>query len=128
MGWNETKLTLIGRICSDITTRTTTDGLVMADFRLAANERRYDRDTQTWITSGSLFVTVKCFKRAAERVSATLAKGDPVVAVGRVYTRTYELDGERRQELEMEAYGIGPDLSLCAVSVERPAQVTSVAA
>ncbi|MFD1049172.1 single-stranded DNA-binding protein, partial [Kibdelosporangium lantanae] len=73
MAWNETKLTVTGWINTDITTRKITDGTTVADFQLSANERRYDRETNEWITGKSLYLRVKCYRKLAERVAATLA-------------------------------------------------------
>jgi single-strand DNA-binding protein len=128
MAWNETRLTVTGRVCTDVSTSKTTDGPTMATFRVASNERRYNRTTETWETSNTLFIRIKCFRKLAERAAATLAVGDPIVVVGRAYTNKYEFNGEHREELELEAAGIGPDLSLCTVSIERSTLVEAVAA
>jgi single-strand DNA-binding protein len=128
MAWNETKMTLAGRLCTDISTLKTTSGDTMAYFTVAANERKYDAESNTWTTTHSLFMKVKCFRRLAENVAATLAKGDPVLVTGRIYTNKYEHNGQNRQEIEMEAVGIGPDLTLCQVNVDRGTAGGAVAA
>jgi single-strand DNA-binding protein len=117
--WNETKMTLVGRICTDIGTRQTGDGHAMAFFKVAANERKYDRDLGTYVAGNTLFMKVKCFRKLAEHVGATLRKGDPVMVTGRIYTNRYEKDGQVRSEIELDASAIGPDLALCEVHMHR---------
>ncbi|GAB3875349.1 hypothetical protein GCM10029964_019300 [Kibdelosporangium lantanae] len=126
MAWNETKLTVTGWINTDITTRKITDGTTVADFQLSANERRYDRETNEWITGKSLYLRVKCYRKLAERVAATLARGDAVVVTGRAYTSRYEVDGNQQSSLELEATSIGPDVGLCTVIIERPPAIAVV--
>jgi single-strand DNA-binding protein len=131
MAWNETKLTVTGWINSDITTRRTADGVTAADFLLAANERHFDPETKEWASGRSLLLRVNCFRKLADKVAATLARGDGVVVTGRAYTSRYEVDGRAQSSLELEATSIGPDVSLCTVTIERPpavAAVTEVAA
>jgi single-strand DNA-binding protein len=128
MAWGETKMTMAGRVCSEIGTLKTTNGDTMAHFSVVANERKYEAETNTWVTVNKLFLKVRCFRRLAENAAATLAKGDPVLVTGPIHTRKYDHNGERRQELEMDAYGIGPDLSLCEARVERGASAEVVAA
>jgi single-strand DNA-binding protein len=119
MAWNETKMTLVGRLCTDINTRLTSDGQTMAIFTVAVNERKFDKELGTWVAGNSLFMKVKSFGKLAEHVAATLRKGDPVVASGRINTNKYEKDGQLRSEIELTAGAIGPDLALCEVHMHR---------
>jgi single-strand DNA-binding protein len=115
-------------VCTDISTRTTADGSAMAYFSVVSNERRYDQNTGTWSNGSSLFIKVKCFRKLAEGVAASLHKGDPVVVTGRAYTTKYEVDGQNRSDLEVEATGIGPDLMLCRAVVQRDQPAEAIAA
>jgi single-strand DNA-binding protein len=128
MAWNETKLTVVGWINSDITIRRLPDGVVMATFLLAANERRFDREKKDWVSAGTLQLRVKCFRKLAEKTTTTLAKGDAVVVTGRVYTSRYEIDGRTQSSLELDATAIGPDLSLCNVAIDRTPVLVEAAA
>jgi single-strand DNA-binding protein len=128
MAWNETKLTATGRIITDIKTRTTADGTPATEFTMAAGERRFDQEAKEWRDGQTLFLRVKCYKKLAEKVAATLAVRDAVVVTGRVYTAKYETDGQQRSHLELDASCIGPDLSLCQVVIDRPTPVLEVAA
>lgn len=116
---NETHVTIVGRVISDPQHRQTRNDVDVTKFRMASNERRFDKESQQWVDGDSLFVEVACWRRLAFGVNACLAKGDPVVVTGRLYTRGFEVDGKRRSVTEMEAVAVGPDLARCTVSMHR---------
>ncbi len=116
---NETTVTIVGNVISDVTPRRTADGTRVANFRVASNQRRFDKETQSWVDGDPLFVSVTCWRELAKGVGASLVKGDPVVVVGRLYTRRYEVDGNKRSITELEARAVGPDLSRCRADLER---------
>jgi single-strand DNA-binding protein len=112
----ETPITVVGNIVNDPHGRRVGDQEVIK-FRVASNSRRRTADG-TWEAGNSLFVTVNCWGRLVTGVGAALRKGDPVIAVGHVYTSEYEdRDGNRRSNLEMRATSVGPDLSRSIVRI-----------
>jgi single-strand DNA-binding protein len=112
----ETPITVVGNIVNDPHGRRVGDQEVIK-FRVASNSRRRTADG-TWEAGNSLFVTVNCWGRLVTGVGAALRKGDPVIAVGHVYTSEYEdRDGNRRSNLEMRAMSVGPDLSRSIVRI-----------
>ncbi|HEU5471168.1 MAG TPA: single-stranded DNA-binding protein [Actinophytocola sp.] len=118
----ETYLTVIGRIISDVNQRTVSTGDKLCTFRIAANERRFDRDAQAWTDGDRLILEVACWRKLAENVAVSVFKGDQVVATGRVYLNEYEANGEMRSSLRLDAKAIGPNLSMCTAMVQRPAR------
>lgn len=125
---NETHVTIVGRMISKPDYRRTANDVEITKFRLASNERRYDRDSGTWVDGDTLYVNVTCWRRVAFGVHACLDKGDPVVVTGRLFTRGFEIDGQRRSVTEMDATAIGPDVSKCTVKVHRRREVEQAAA
>jgi single-strand DNA-binding protein len=119
MAFNETRVTVVGRVCTDVSTRTTLDGATVASFNVATNERRYDRETDSWVDRETLFLRVTCWRKLAEGVAASLNKGDPVVVAGRLVAKKFEVDGQPRTVTEMEASSVGPDLTSCTAAVRR---------
>jgi single-strand DNA-binding protein len=119
----ETPLTVVGRVISDIAQRTTQNGDRMCSFRIAAQERRFNKETQEWGDGDSLFVEVKCWRKLAENVTASLFKGDFVVVHGRLYLNRYEVNGEPRSMIQLDARAVGPDLSRCSAVLHRPSWV-----
>ncbi|ALG07420.1 single-stranded DNA-binding protein [Kibdelosporangium phytohabitans] len=120
MAWNETKVTMVGRVCSDVTAKLTTDGTVLTLFSLVSTERRWDKDNEVWVNGRDLFMRVSCFRKLAETVAETFVKGDPIVVTGRIHTAKWiGKDGMPRSEIQMEAAAVGPDLNLCRVTMLR---------
>ena len=107
---NETMVTVVGNLVDDPRLRTLDSGREVAGFRVASTSRRWDRDTEQYVDSGQLFLSVSCWRALAGNVSQSLRKGDPVVLTGKLTTRTYEKDGQTRTAVELEAYAVGPDL------------------
>jgi single-strand DNA-binding protein len=108
---NETMVTVVGNVVSDPTLRVTSGGAKVSSFRLASTERRYDRVAGGWRDGDTVYWQVSCWRRAAENVADSLAKGQPVVVHGRLRERRYEVEGQLRTSLEIEASTVGHDLS-----------------
>jgi single-strand DNA-binding protein len=104
-------VTVVGNLVDDPKLRSTGSGHDLASFRLASTARRYDAQTGRHVDGGTLFLAVTCWRALAGNVTASLRKGDPVIVTGRLSTRTYEKDGQKRSVCEMEAYAVGPDLA-----------------
>jgi single-strand DNA-binding protein len=120
---NETIVTIVGRVINTPEYRQTANDIEIAKFRLASNERRYDKESGTWVDGDTLYVNVTCWRRLAFGVHACVDKGDPVVVTGRLYTRGFEVNGQRRSVTELDASSVGPDLSKCTVKVHRRREV-----
>lgn len=118
---NETPVTIVGTVVRDLRGRRVgDDGATVVNFRIAANERRFDKETGQWGDGDSLYITVTCWRRLAENVLASLVKGDPVMVTGKLRTRDFEgKDGESRSVTEMEASAVGADLARCTTTVRR---------
>ena len=115
----ETHVTVVGNVITTIGKRRFDDGTVVANFRVASTERRYDRDAGTWCDGDRLFVDVNCRRTLAQNAIASLVKGDPVVVTGKLYTRNYEHEGQRRSSVTLEAHSIAADLCRCTAVLTR---------
>lgn len=92
--------------------RTTNTGAVVVSFKVASTARRLNRESGEWVDGNSLRVRVTCWRRLAEGVGASVRQGDPVIVVGRLYTREWEDEqGARRLAYEVDAVTVGHDLS-----------------
>jgi single-strand DNA-binding protein len=120
---NETQVTVVGNVVDDPRLRRTEGGVEVAGFRIASTSRRYDREAGRWADSGSLFLQVSCWRTLGVNVVDSLRKGDPVLVVGRLSTRTYERDGQVRSSYELEATAVGPDLARGTARFERTVRV-----
>lgn len=85
-------------------------GVAYCTFRVASNERRYDREKSQWIDGETTWVTVNTFRSLAEHAGVSFSKGDRVVVNGRLRVRKW-VNGDRRgTAVEIEAEAVGHDL------------------
>ena len=115
-----TYLTVIGTLITNVNRRRLTDGTTVVNFRVASNERRFDRASGTWTDGDTLYVSVTCWRQLAENVHRTFNTGDPIIVQGRLYTRNYEdKEGRRQSVTELEGFAVGPDLTRASAVVTR---------
>jgi single-strand DNA-binding protein len=116
----ETPVTVVGTLVSDMRPRRVgPDGTLVLNFRVACNERRFDKASESWVDGESLYLSVSCWRRLAEN-AASLVKGDPLIVRGKLRTREWATEqGEHRSVVELEATAIGPDLARCAATVRK---------
>lgn len=109
----DTYVTIVGNVLTAPEwRRTTQSNTLVANFKVASTARRLDRDSRRWVDGNSLRVRVNCWRKLAEGVAASVMVGDPVVVVGRMYTRDWvDGDGNHRAIYELEAVAVGHDLS-----------------
>ncbi|MFR9751648.1 single-stranded DNA-binding protein [Nocardia sp. 004] len=116
----EANATVIGTIATHPVKRDLANGEQVVTFRLASNSRRLDHTSGQWVDNGTLYLTISCWRRLVAGVDASLHRGDPVIAYGRLRSHEYRSkDGVERRDLEMRAITVGPDLSRCAAQVRR---------
>jgi single-strand DNA-binding protein len=117
---NETYVTVMGKVITEINQRTIPSGDKVCSFRLVAGERRFNREQQEWVDGDKLFIQVTCWRKLAENVGVSLFKGDNVIVHGRLYLNEYEVNGEPKKMLQLDARAVGPNLLMCAAMVQRP--------
>ncbi|CRK49236.1 Single-stranded DNA-binding protein [Rhodococcus sp. RD6.2] len=116
----ETHTAVVGTVITNPVKRSTVGGEEVISFRMASNARRFDQAAGEWTDSGTLYLTVSCWRRLVDGVAASLMKGDPIVAYGQLRTSEYTTrDGASRSDLEMRATAVGPDLARCVAKLER---------
>ncbi|MFI9332771.1 single-stranded DNA-binding protein [Kitasatospora sp. NPDC052868] len=108
---NETVVTMIGNVATEVSYSETTGGVPMASFRLASTERRYDRAAGAWVEGDTHWVSVTAWRALAVHVIGSLGKGDPVMVSGRLRVREWGEGEARRSRVEIDARSVGHDLS-----------------
>jgi single-strand DNA-binding protein len=116
---NQVNTTVVGNLLTPVEKRVTTTGRTLSTFRVAGNERRFDRATGSWVRADSVYLRVTCWQNLAENVHASLGKGDPVIVHGRLRSRSYEQDGRPQYVTDLEAHAVGPDLTRSTAVVTR---------
>ncbi|MFJ5235101.1 single-stranded DNA-binding protein [Kitasatospora sp. NPDC088391] len=122
---DEALVTMVGNAASDVMYRETAGGVSVANFRLAAKERRYDRERGDWSDGETTWVTVVAWRRLAVNLVGSINKGDPVVVNGRLRVREWGEEGARRVEVEVEARSVGHDLSRGTTTFRRAVEAKS---
>jgi single-strand DNA-binding protein len=107
---NATEITVVGHV-ADSPRRVRLQSGMVTNFRLAATERRFDRERQEWVDGGTFWSDVECFGDLGGNVSHTLSKGDPVIVVGSVTTRQWESENGRGSVSQIRAGAVGPNLA-----------------
>lgn len=113
MGTHTQDVTVVGWVGSDLRTYHLdgVGGVPYTQFRLASTRRVLDRQSGTFRDGPTLWFTVKAWRATAVNLEASLAKGDPVVVVGRLgQSEWVAQDGAPRSELVLEALAVGHDL------------------
>ncbi|QMU75469.1 single-stranded DNA-binding protein [Streptacidiphilus sp. PB12-B1b] len=109
---NGTMVTLVGNVVSEVKYSTTIGGVPVANFRLAATDRRFDRQRQCWVDGDTSLFVVWSWRWLAENVLGSVGRGDPLLVTGRLRIREWESGEGRPKGLvpEIEAAAIGHDL------------------
>ncbi len=96
-------ISVYGRVASDITMNEV-NGRNVANFRLAANTRRKDKDGK-YITN---FYNVAAWGAIGDTASKYLKKGHRAVVTGELVCRPYKAsDGTDRMAIEIDANNVG---------------------
>lgn len=108
---NETVVTVVGNVASEVRHHVTARGVQLASFRVASTPRWFDRN-QGWTDGATSFYSVTCWRQLAAHVASSVHIGEPVVLTGRLRVRPWEReDGRRGVTVEVVANAVGHDLS-----------------
>jgi len=117
---NETILTIVGNTTAPAELRFTPSGAAVASFTVASTPRTYDKTTNEWKDSSTLFMRCSAWRELGENVAETLdQKGMRVMVTGRLTQRQYEKDGQQRTVVELEVDEVGPSLKYANAKVTR---------
>ena len=123
-----TPIAIVGNLTADPELRFTASGKAVAKLRVAVSERVKDTDG-TWKDGDATYWSVTVWDRLAEHAGDSLAKGQRVIAIGRVSSRTWETrEGEKRTDYEITADAVGPDLKWDTVKVSKASKGAAKAA
>ena len=95
------QVTLMGNLTRDPELRTTPNGQSVCSFSLALN-RSYKGQDGEWKEMTD-FVDIVAWGPLGERVAQYLNKGRPALVSGRLQSRSWEQDGQKRSKVEVVA-------------------------
>jgi single-strand DNA-binding protein len=95
---------LMGNLTRDPELRTTPNGQTVCSFSLALN-RSYKSADGNW-TEATDFIDIVAWGPLGERVAQYLTKGRPALINGRIQSRSWEQDGQKRSKVEVVAQDV----------------------
>src|ERR1051325_5713115 len=95
------QVTLMGNLTRDPELRTTPNGASVCSFSLALN-RSYKNSEGNW-TEATDYIDIVAWGSLGERVAQYLSKGRPALVSGRLQSRSWEQDGQKRNKVEVVA-------------------------
>lgn len=84
-------VSLSGNVCKDIELKTIPSGKRVANFSIAINEGKDKTE----------FINLVAWEKTAELIHQYVKKGDRLSCVGRLQTRSWEKDGQKRYATEV---------------------------
>jgi single-strand DNA-binding protein len=116
----ESRITITGNLTRDPQLRIgSRSGDPFAALAVAVNNRRLDKDTGQWVTTGTTYFDVLCFGACGANALRSFTKGDPVVVHGKFRLREWTSDTGPRVNATIEADSIGPDLTFGTATFSR---------
>ena len=95
---------LMGNLTRDPELRTTPSGQSVCNFGLALN-RSYKGSDGEWVEATD-FIDIVAWGPLGERVAQYLSKGRPALVNGRIQSRSWEQDGQKRNKVEVVAQDV----------------------
>ena len=106
----DTHITIIGNLTADPELKFTQSGAAVANFTVASTPRTYDKTSGEWKDGEALFMRCSLWRDAAENAAESLTRGTRVIVTGKLESRSYDKDGEKRTVTELKVEEIGPSL------------------
>lgn len=110
-------ITVVGNIGGDPELRFTPAGKAVVNFTVASTPRVKDGDQ--YVDGTTTWLRCSAWDAHAENIVESLAKGMRVIVQGRLSTREFEHNGEKRTALELAVDAIGPELRWSTANVKR---------
>jgi single-strand DNA-binding protein len=106
-------ITLRGWVGTEPTVGLTRHNTPYCRFRMSVNDRRFDRERQSWVDNHTSWYNIQCYGPMAENVADSVRKGHRLIVMGRLQIRNFErADGTPGTEADIIAAAVGHDLAL----------------
>jgi single-strand DNA-binding protein len=112
-------VTVHGLVATEPRHLVTKEGLEITSFRLAAMQRRFDKQLGKWRDDGTNWYSIASFRILAKNAAASLQKGHRVIVSGRLKVREWDAGEKSGVSVDIEADSIGHDLVWGSTTFER---------
>lgn len=121
-----TSLVVVGNLTNDPDLRETGSGVPVINFTIAANPRRFNKDTKEWEDSDPVFQRCTLFGAAAKNVADSVTKGMRVIAVGELRAENWvDNEGIKRTDKVLYVSEVAVSLKFSPARVSRGERATS---
>jgi single-strand DNA-binding protein len=103
-------ITVTGNVATVPEHKLTQGGLSITTFRVGSTQRRFDRQSERWVDSGTNWYTISAYRGLADHAFRSLRKGDRVLLTGRLRVRQWDNGTKQGTAVEIDAEAIGHDL------------------
>lgn len=115
------EVTVAGTVVADPEMKFFDSGACVANFTIASNDRRFDRESGEWVDAATTFLRCSIWRQQAENVVESLAKGTRVLATGALKQRSWETEtGDKRSAMELAVTEVGVSLKLATAQARKP--------
>ena len=117
-------ITVHGGLVATPEMRFTQNGTPFASFTVASSDRVQNRDTGKWEDGKDrLFLRCTAWGNLAENIAASnLDKGAQIAVTGKLLTREWEQDGQKRSQVELKVSDFMVSLKHATAQVTRASQ------
>lgn len=114
------EITIVGTAVREPELRYTQTGTAVANVTLAANDRRFDKNTGQWADNGATFLRCTCWREMAENIAESLQQGARVIVTGQLRQREWtDNEGNQRTSFEVDVTEIGASLRWATATVRK---------
>jgi single-strand DNA-binding protein len=108
---NDTVITVTGYVVYEPELKRVSGDLALINLTIASTPQKYNKETTSWVDGETMFLRATAWRTLAENIALTIRKGSPVIAQGKLVSKSYEKDGEKKTNFELELSEIGLALS-----------------
>lgn len=119
-------ITITGLVATPPRHIITAEGLAVTSFRLASNQRRFDRKQNAWVDAGTNWYSISTYRQLATNIVGSLQKGDRVLVTGRLRIKDWESGERRGTNIELDADALGHDLCWGTAAFTRSVQSAAI--
>lgn len=114
------EVTIAGTVVADPELKFFDSGACVANFTVAANDRRFDRDKSEWVDASATFLRCSAWRQTAENVAESLTKGTRVLVTGALKQRSFETaEGDKRTAFELDTTEVAVSLKFATATVQK---------
>lgn len=100
----------VGTIATAPKLKTAENRAAFCTFRVACNDRRFDREQGRWVDGDTNWLTINAFRGLALHAEESFRVGDRVIVHGRLRVRQWESSDKSGVSVEVDADALGHDL------------------